>query len=93
MILSWEDGERLSDLWHVLNQPDRIYIRDKCGEAVAMGRQLSIYLQDSRKENVLYDRRTGKVTMVDFEHYGIRTERHMRNLDAPELLSILGRGN
>lgn len=91
MIISWEDGERLSDLWQTLSQPDRIYIRNKCREAVAIIRQLNIYLQDSRKQNVLYERRTGKVTMLDFEHYGMCTPRHLQSLDAPELLTIFGR--
>lgn len=91
MVLSWEDGKRLSDLWPTLDQSDLIYIRNKCREAVAVIRQLNIYRQDSNRTNVLFDRRTGKVTVVDFEHYGMCTERHLRNLDAPELLALFGR--
>ena len=91
MILSWEDGERLSDIWQAIHHPDHIHIRNKCREAVAIIRQLNIYLQDSNKQNVLYERSTGKVTMLDFEHYGKCTEHHLRNLDAPELLKIFGR--
>lgn len=91
MILSWEDGERLSDLWQTLRHHDRVNIRNKCREAVAIIRQLNIYLQDASKQNVLYERSTGKVTMLDFEHYGKCTERHLRNLDAPELLGVFGR--
>lgn len=38
---------------------------------------------------MLYDRASGSVTMVDFEHYGHCTPAHLRNLDAPELRAIV----
>jgi len=42
---------------------------------------------------VLYDRESGKVTLVDFEHYRACTLAHLRSLDAPELMEIVGDTN
>lgn len=38
---------------------------------------------------MLYDRESGRVTMVDFENYGHCTPMHLRSLDAPELIAIV----
>lgn len=59
-----------------------------------MLRRLGIYLLDSGPHNVLFDRESGRVTMIDFEQYRMcMDEKRKRSLDAPELVTIFGRNN
>lgn len=47
-----------------------------------------VYLQGAGPPNVVFDRQSKKVTLVDFEGHGQCTAYHMRTLDVPELIDI-----
>lgn len=91
LIISWVDGEQVSILWPALTDMERAQLFEQCRQAVVILRQLRIYMQDSGRHNVLFGRSSGQVTLVDFEHHGWCTERHLHNLEAPEILTIFGR--
>lgn len=80
----------LNTLWPNLTLNERTLIRRQCQRAVAVIRELGIYLQDAGRHNVLYARQSKKVMMLDFEHYGQYTPHHHRDLEAPELIEIFG---
>lgn len=52
-------------------------------------RSLGVYLPETGKHNVLYNRATKSVTLVDFESLG-NSSGMEHELDAPELLAIFG---
>lgn len=80
---------RLSRAWPIFGGDERTLVRHQCRRAVATIRSLGIYLQDAGKHNILFNRTTRSVTLVDFEHYGHATEHH-RTLDAPEMFDTFG---
>lgn len=99
LVLSWVEGLPLSLHWpwprdNIKSDPSYNHIREQCREAVVVLRRLGIYLLDSGPHNVLFDRESGRVTMIDFEQYRMcMDEKRKRSLDAPELVTIFGRNN
>lgn len=94
-VLSWVEGSPLSLHWpwprdNIKSDPAYNHIREQCREAVVVLRRLGIYQVDSGPHNVLFDRESGRVTMIDFEQYGMGMEEIP--LDA-ELLTIFGNNN
>lgn len=67
LVLSYKDGQILADIWDDLNDRERLHVREACEKAVRILRSLSIRVPDAGKHNVLYERETGAVTMLDFE--------------------------
>lgn len=67
IVMEYREGERLSDIWHVLDAAEQAYVKMKCAEALQALREISIRLDDPGKHNILYARKSGTVTLLDFE--------------------------
>ncbi|KAH2643829.1 hypothetical protein KXV79_004719 [Aspergillus fumigatus] len=67
LVLPYRDGQILGYIWDELDIHERTHVREECEKAIHILRSLSIYLPDAGKHNVLFDRQTGTVTMLDFE--------------------------
>ncbi|KAJ5823076.1 hypothetical protein N7447_005416 [Penicillium robsamsonii] len=67
IIMEYREGERLSDIWYMLNVAERAYIENECLKAIHALREISIRLDDPGKHNVLYARESRAVTLIDFE--------------------------
>lgn len=88
LVLPYKNGQTLAHIWHDLNDRERTYIREECEKAIRILRSLSIYIPDAGKHNVLYERETGAVTMLDFETaMECSQSEHMPYV---ELLSLFG---
>lgn len=88
LVLAYKDGQMLAHIWDDLNGQERAHVREECEKAVRILRSLSIYVPDTGKHNVLYDRATGAVTMHDFETGMERLP--SEHLPYVELLSLFG---
>ncbi|KAL4779635.1 hypothetical protein BJX76DRAFT_340249 [Aspergillus varians] len=88
LVLSWVDGAMLSTIWPQLHRTEKHIIQRYCREAVAVLRQIGIYVLDCGRHNILYNPRTHKTVMVDFEMIGACSAEHRRDLAAPELFAI-----
>ena len=67
LVLPYKDGQILAHIWDDLNHRERTHVREECEKAIRILRSLSIRVPDAGKHNVLYERTTGAVTMLDFE--------------------------
>lgn len=67
LVLPYRDGQILGYIWDELDIHERTHVREECEKAIHILRSLSIYVPDAGKHNVLFDRQTGTVTMLDFE--------------------------
>lgn len=67
LVLAHKGGENLSHIWDSLVDRERLRVREECEKAIHILRSVSIYVPDAGKHNVLYNRDTGAVTMLDFE--------------------------
>lgn len=67
LVLPYKDGQILAHIWDDLSDRERTHVREECEKAIRILRSLSIYVPDAGKHNVLYERETGAVTMLDFE--------------------------
>lgn len=67
LVLPYKDGQILAHIWDDLSVHERTHVREECEKAIRILRSLSIYMPDAGKHNVLYERATGAVTMLDFE--------------------------
>ncbi|KUM66252.1 hypothetical protein ACN42_g862 [Penicillium freii] len=67
LVLPYKDGQILAHVWDELSNRERTHVREECEKAIRILRSLSIYVPDAGKHNVLYQRETGAVTMLDFE--------------------------
>jgi hypothetical protein len=65
--MEYRQGERLCDIWYMLNAAERAHIENECLKAIHALRAISIRLDDPGKHNVLYSRESGAVTLLDFE--------------------------
>lgn len=90
LVLSWVEGERLLGQWPGLGDAEKEHIRRECRSAVAIFRELGIWVGDCVHHNILYSQSSREVTMVDFEFIGACSEEHRRILYAPELIAIFG---
>ncbi|KAJ5720218.1 uncharacterized protein N7483_008152 [Penicillium malachiteum] len=66
ITLSYQAGELLTNIWDSTSGHERTHVREECENVIRILRSLSIYVPDTGKHNVLYDRATGAVTMLDF---------------------------
>ncbi|KAJ5675023.1 uncharacterized protein N7477_004957 [Penicillium maclennaniae] len=88
LVLPYKNGQTLAYIWDDLNVRDRTHVREECEKAIQILRSLSIFVPDAGKHNVLYERETGAVTMLDFES---GMERHpSEHVPYVELLSVFG---
>lgn len=67
LVLPYRNGQTLAHIWDDLSDRERTHVREECEKAIRILRSLSIYVPDTGKHNVLYERETGTVTMLDFE--------------------------
>ncbi|OOQ81584.1 hypothetical protein PEBR_42356 [Penicillium brasilianum] len=67
LVLPHKNGQVLAYVWDNLSLHERTHVREECEKAINILRSISVYIPDSGKHNVLYDRDTGAVTMLDFE--------------------------
>ncbi|KAJ9483097.1 hypothetical protein VN97_g10317 [Penicillium thymicola] len=67
IIMEYREGERLCDIWHMLNAAERAHVENECLKAIHALRAISIRLDDPGKHNVLYARESRTVTLLDFE--------------------------
>jgi hypothetical protein len=75
-------------IWDDLNDHEQSHVREECEMAIQTLRSLSIRVPDAGKHNVLYERKTGAVTMLDFETaMGCPQSEHLPYM---ELLSLFG---
>lgn len=88
LVLPYKDGQILAHIWDELSNRERTHVREECEKAIRILRSLSIYVPDAGKHNVLYQRETGAVTMLDFET-AIECPQS-ENLPYVELLSLFG---
>lgn len=88
LVLPYKDGQILAHIWDDLNVRERTQVREECEKAIRILRSLSIYVPDAGKHNVLYERETGAVTMLDFETaMGCPQSEHIPYV---ELLTLFG---
>ncbi|KAJ5959514.1 uncharacterized protein N7479_006664 [Penicillium vulpinum] len=96
LVLEQRAGMRLDRLWHDLSEGERAYIQSDCLNGIHTLRQVGFRLDDPGQHNILYDRDSRVVTLLDFEsaqllesHTDISTYYEMRIIFRSALL--LGR--
>ncbi|KAJ5948269.1 hypothetical protein N7466_001284 [Penicillium verhagenii] len=67
LVLEQRRGMRLDRLWHTLSEAERAYVQSECLNGIHALRQVGIRLDDPGKHNILYDRDSRVVTLLDFE--------------------------
>ncbi|CAI7564094.1 unnamed protein product [Penicillium glandicola] len=93
LLLEKVPGEQLLYLWNSLSFTEKAHVFRECSNAVRTLRSISIRLVDSGRHNVLYDRMSGKVTLVDLEAIvDLGAGEEVTSLN-PELVSIFGATN
>ncbi|CAG8902924.1 unnamed protein product [Penicillium egyptiacum] len=88
LVLPYKDGQILAHIWDDLSNRERTHVREECEKAIRILRSLSIHVPDAGKHNVLYQRETGAVTMLDFETAMECPQ--SEHVPYVELLSLLG---
>ncbi|KAJ5533782.1 hypothetical protein N7527_000036 [Penicillium freii] len=96
LVLEQRAGMRLDRLWHDLSEGERAYIQSDCLNGIHALRQVGFRLDDPGQHNILYDRDSRVVTLLDFEsaqllesHTYVSTYHEMRIIFRSDLL--LGR--
>lgn len=90
LLLEKVPGEQLFGIWNSLPFAEKIHVFSECRSAIQTLRSISIRLVDAGRHNILYDRMSGKVTLVDFEAIvDLGGEEQVTSLN-PELVSIFG---
>lgn len=89
LVLSIVPGEPISTMWHELSVAQKTRVRDQCRKAISILRQKGIYIWDTGKRNVLYERETDTVTLIDFESTAPLPP-HGYSVEGPELYRIFG---
>lgn len=89
LLLEKVPGEQLFGTWNSLSSAEKAHIYSECKRAIQTLRSISIRLVDSGKHNILYDRMSEKVTLVDFEAVVDLGREQVTSLN-PELASIFG---
>ncbi|KAE8352489.1 hypothetical protein BDV28DRAFT_148951 [Aspergillus coremiiformis] len=90
MLLRQVGGEPLLHVWNTISNQDKTLVKDHCRKAIEHLRSVQIWVGDAGQHNVLFDMKTKKVTMIDFEVAGICAEDHLNEFDVPEMLDIFG---
>lgn len=73
-----------------LSLDEKGFVCWKCREVVVLLRTLPIWVIEYGPHNILYCRKSRKLTIMDFESVGICEEDNDMDVEAPELLSIFG---
>ncbi|KAJ5213600.1 hypothetical protein N7449_000769 [Penicillium cf. viridicatum] len=89
LLLEKVPGEQLFGIWNSLPFAEKAHVFSECSSAIRTLRSISIRLLDSGRHNILYDRMSGKVTLVDFEAIDDLGGEQVSSLN-PELVSIFG---
>ncbi|KAJ5179141.1 hypothetical protein N7492_002351 [Penicillium capsulatum] len=90
LLLEKRPGLVLETVWRDLTSVERAHVQSECMKAIGLLRSISIRLADAGKRNVLFDRDTGTVTLVDFEHIGFcEFPEDITSLE-PEMSAIFG---
>ncbi|KAJ5867218.1 hypothetical protein N7534_001771 [Penicillium rubens] len=89
LLLEKVPGEQLFGTWNSLPVAEKAHVFNECSSAIQTLRSISIRLLDSGRHNILYDRMSGKVTLVDFEAIDDLGGVRVTSLN-PELVSIFG---
>ncbi|KUM56964.1 hypothetical protein ACN42_g10237 [Penicillium freii] len=89
LLLEKVAGEQLFGIWDSLPFAEKAHVFSECSTAIRTLRSISIRLLDSGRHNILYDRMSGKVTLVDFEAIDDLGGQRVTSLN-PELVSIFG---
>jgi hypothetical protein len=89
LLLEKVPGEQLFGIWNSLPFAEKAHVFSECSSAIQTLRSISIRLLDSGRHNILYDRMSGKVTLVDFEAIDDLAGVQVTSLN-PELVSIFG---
>lgn len=90
LVLEKVPGERLFGIWDHLSFAEKAHVFRECSNAVRILRSISIRLVDAGRHNILYDRISGKVTLVDFEAVeDLGPGEQVTSLN-PEMVSIFG---
>lgn len=88
LLLEKRPGKPLFGMWSSLSSAEKAHVYSECSSAIRILRSISIRVLDAGKHNVLYDRETGTVTMVDFETVvELSSPEEIRTLN-PELYAI-----
>ena len=90
LLISKAPGEILSTIWDDLLIAERRHIYDECRTAVSIIRSVNLVNLDAGKHNILYDRTSGGVKMIDFETVKYTPDTRLR-ANASELVAIFGR--
>ncbi|EHA21124.1 hypothetical protein ASPNIDRAFT_123131, partial [Aspergillus niger ATCC 1015] len=88
LIISKVQGEPLTSQWTTLSPSSKPHIHSEVYKAIKVLRELSLVCIDAGMHNVLYDRVTNAVTMVDFELMQ-PVEPELVSPDLPEMYAIL----
>jgi serine/threonine protein kinase len=67
LVIQYRKGSQLSTVWPVLTYSERQYIQTQCLDALNTLRQIALRLDDPGLHNMLYDRESRRVTLLDFE--------------------------
>jgi hypothetical protein len=93
LILEYRSGSKLYDIWHVLSPSERLNVQSQCLAGINAIRRVLFCLDDASMDNILYDRETGVVTLLDFEiaadmesHIALRVTYEMRDIFGPSLM-------
>ncbi|KAJ5749894.1 hypothetical protein N7533_006922 [Penicillium manginii] len=68
LVLQERPGIRLDLLWRRLDDRERTHIQAEIFHGIHVLRQTGLYLNDPGQHNILYDRGSWEVTMLDFEN-------------------------
>ncbi|KAK9623668.1 hypothetical protein V6Z94_004575 [Aspergillus fumigatus] len=67
LVLEHRDGMRLDRLWHTLSNTERAQVQSQCLNSVHALRQVTVRLDDAGMHNILYNRESGVIALLDFE--------------------------
>ncbi|KAJ5822499.1 hypothetical protein N7447_004839 [Penicillium robsamsonii] len=67
LVLEYRDGARLSHIWHTLNELERAHIKTQSLNGINALRQIAVRLSDAGMHNMLYNRQSRIVTLLDIE--------------------------
>ncbi|KAJ5973048.1 uncharacterized protein N7479_002966 [Penicillium vulpinum] len=88
LVLPYKDIQILAHVWNKLSNREQTHVLEEYKKAIRILRSPSIYVPNTGKHNVLYQRETGAMTMLDFKT-AIECPQS-ENLPYTELLSLVG---
>ena len=82
-MLSHVQGKPLLDFLLQLHVAEVDHVKRRCRSVVEILRDIGIWIGDCGVHNVLYNRQSCKVTLLDFEVIGDCDVNHKRYLEGP----------